>query len=159
MAFGAVSMAMLLHQSGEIWYLVLSVLLLAVAESANPLNWAIMGDFFGRRAFATLRGWQHLSDQPMSMSTPVWMGWIFDHTGSYYWSLLPLAIIYGLSACVLALTSAHHTSSTPIADQGCLVSISSACLRVVSVISLPPDIRAISSMRSAKLSGWMSVVV
>jgi Na+/melibiose symporter-like transporter len=100
MAFGAVSMAMLLHQSGQIWYLVLSVLLLAVAESANPLNWAIMGDFFGRRAFATLRGWQHLPDQLMSMSTPVWMGWIFDHTGSYYWSLLPLAIIYGLSACV-----------------------------------------------------------
>src|SRR5262245_32845452 len=43
--------------------------------------------------------------------------------------------------------------------QRCLVSISSACLRVVSVISLPPDMRAISSMRSAKLSGWMSVVV
>ena len=100
MVFGAGSMAMLLHQSGQIWYLVLSVLLLAVAESANPLNWAIMGDFFGRRAFATLRGWQHLPDQLMSMSTPVWMGWIFDHTGSYYWSLLPLAIIYGLSACV-----------------------------------------------------------
>jgi len=100
MAFGAVSMAMFLHQSGQIWYLVLSVLLLAVAESANPLNWAIMGDFFGRRAFATLRGWQHLPDQLMSMSTPVWMGWIFDHTGSYYWSLLPLAVIYGLSACV-----------------------------------------------------------
>jgi MFS family permease len=100
MAFGAVSMAMLLHQSGEVWYLGLSVLLLAVAESANPLNWAIMGDFFGRRAFATLRGWQHLPDQLMSMSTPVWMGWIFDHTGSYYWSLVPLAIIYGLSACV-----------------------------------------------------------
>jgi len=33
------------------------------------------------------------------MSTPVWMGWIFDHTGSYYWSLVPLAVIYGLSAC------------------------------------------------------------
>lgn len=100
MVFGAVSMAMLLHQSGEIWYLGLSVLLLAVAESSNPLTWAIMGDFFGRRAFATLRGWQHLPDQLMSMSTPVWMGWIFDHTGSYYWSLVPLAIIYGLSACV-----------------------------------------------------------
>ena len=100
MTFGAISMAMLLHQSGQVWYLTLSVLLLAVAESANPLNWAIMGDFFGRRAFATLRGWQHLPDQLMSMSTPVWMAWIFDHTGSYYWSLLPLAIIYGLSAGV-----------------------------------------------------------
>jgi MFS family permease len=100
MAVGALSMAMLLNQSGHIWQLVLSVLLLAVSESANPLNWAIMGDFFGRRAFATLRGWQHLPDQLMSMSTPVWMGWIFDHTGSYYWSLLPLAVIYGLSAGV-----------------------------------------------------------
>jgi MFS family permease len=100
MTFGAASMAMLLYQNGQVWYLGLSVLLLAVAESANPLSWAIMGDFFGRRAFATLRGWQHLPDQLMSMSTPVWMGWIFDHTGSYYWSLLPLAIIYGLSACV-----------------------------------------------------------
>jgi MFS family permease len=100
MAVGALSMALCVWQSGQIWHLTLSVLLLAVAESANPLNWAIMRDFFGRRAFATLRGWQHLPDQLMSMSTPVWMGWIFDHTGSYYWSLVPLAAIYGLSACV-----------------------------------------------------------
>ena len=100
MAVGAMSMVLFLQQSGQVWHLVLSILLLAVAESANSLNWAIMGDFFGRRAFATLRGWQHLPDQLMSMSTPVWMGWIFDHTGSYYWSLLPLAVIYGLSACV-----------------------------------------------------------
>ncbi|WP_089945471.1 MFS transporter [Candidatus Entotheonella palauensis] len=100
MAIGALSMTLFLNRSGDIRQLVLGVLLLAVAESANPLNWAIMGDFFGRRSFATLRGWQHLPDQFMSMSTPVWMGWIFDHTGSYYWSLLPLAAVYGLSACV-----------------------------------------------------------
>jgi MFS family permease len=100
MAVGAVSMLLFLLQSGQVWHLVLSILLLAVAESANHLNWAIMGDFFGRRAFATLRGWQHLPDQLMSMSTPVWMGWIFDHTGSYYWSLLPLVFIYALSAGV-----------------------------------------------------------
>jgi sugar phosphate permease len=100
MAVGAVSMLLFLPQSGQIWHLGLSVLLLSVAESANALNWAIMGDFFGRRAFATLRGWQHLPDQLMSMSTPVWMGWIFDRTGSYYWSLIPLAIIYALSTVV-----------------------------------------------------------
>jgi MFS-type transporter involved in bile tolerance (Atg22 family) len=100
MAVGALSMLLFLPQSGQLWYLGGSILLLAVAESANSLNWAIMGDFFGRRSFATLRGWQHLPDQLMSMSTPVWMGWIFDRTGSYYWSLLPLALIYGLSACV-----------------------------------------------------------
>jgi MFS family permease len=100
MAVGALSMVLCLWQSGHVGHLALSVLCLAVAESANPLNWAIMGDLFGRRAFATLRGWQHLPDQLMSMSTPVWMGWIFDHTGSYYWALVPLAVLYGLSACV-----------------------------------------------------------
>ncbi len=99
MAVGSLSMLLFLPQSGQPWHLGVSILLLAVAESGNALNWAIMGDFFGRRAFATLRGWQHLPDQLMSMSTPVWMGWIFDQTGSYYWALIPLAVIYGLSAC------------------------------------------------------------
>ena len=91
-------MLVLMNQTGNISQLLLFVLLLAFAESANPLNWAIMGDFFGRRSFATLRGWQHLPDQLMSMSTPVWMGFVFDRTDSYFWSLLPLAGIYGLSA-------------------------------------------------------------
>jgi hypothetical protein len=74
------------------------VILRAFAESANPLNWSIMGEFFGRRSFATLRGWQHLPNQLMSMSTPVRMGFIFDNTQSYFWALAPLALIYGLSA-------------------------------------------------------------
>ena len=72
--------------------------MLAFAENANLLNWAIMGEFFGRRYFATLRGWQHLPNQLMSMSTPVWMGFIFDNTQSYFWDLAPLTLIYGLSA-------------------------------------------------------------
>src|SRR5918998_1127185 len=88
MAVGAVAIVILLNQSGHIWQLTLGVVLLAVAESTHHLDWAIMGDYFGRQAFATLRGWQHLPDQLMSMTTPVWMGWIFDQTGSYYWSLL-----------------------------------------------------------------------
>jgi MFS family permease len=109
MAVGAVSIVILLNQSGHLWQLTLGVLLLAVSESANHLNWAIMGDYFGRQAFATLRGWQHLPDQFMSMTTPVWMGWIFDQTGSYYWSLLPLALIYGLAACVYWFLPRPHT--------------------------------------------------
>ena len=31
-------------------------------------------------------------------ATPWWMGLIFDRTGSYYWALLPLTVIYCLSA-------------------------------------------------------------
>lgn len=122
MAIGALSMVLFLPQSGQLWHLGLSVFLLAVAESGNALNWAIMGDFFGRRAFATLRGWQHLPDQLMSMSTPVWMGWVFDHTGSYAWALVPLALVYALSACGYwflprpALPTRLHASSVPMAS-------------------------------------------
>lgn len=98
MVAGVFSMLALLNQSGLILQLVLFSILLAFAESANPLNWAIMGEFFGRRSFATLRGWQHVPNQFMSMTTPVWMGWIFDNTDSYFWSLIPLAGLYGLGA-------------------------------------------------------------
>lgn len=91
-------MFLLLNQSGHLWQLAVFVILLAVSESASPLGWAIMGDFFGRKSFATLRGWQHLPDQLMSMSTPVWMGLIFDRTESYLWALIPLVVIHSLSA-------------------------------------------------------------
>ena len=104
MVSGAVAMVVLMDHSGHVWQAGLFVLFLAFSESANPLAWAIMGDFFGRRSFATLRGWQHLPDQLMSMSTPVWMGLIVDQTGSYFWALIPLAAIYGLSAiCYLVI--------------------------------------------------------
>jgi len=73
-------------------------ILQALSESANSLNWALMGEFFGRRSFATLRGWQHLPDQLVSMWTAVWMGMIYDATGSYYLALFPLSGILFLSA-------------------------------------------------------------
>ncbi len=95
---GAVSILVLLDRSGTVWQACLFVVLLSLSETANPLAWAIMGDFFGRRSYATLRGWQHLPDQLMSMSTPVWMGLIVDSTGSYFWALVPLAAIYSCSA-------------------------------------------------------------
>ena len=98
MVSGAIALASLITQSGHIWQLTLFILLLAFAESANPLNWAIMGDFFGRRAYATLRGWQHLPDQLASMWTAMWMGAIYDHTGSFYWALFPLVALYVCAA-------------------------------------------------------------
>ena len=94
MVSGALALGSLITESGEMWQVVVFVLLLAFAESANPLNWAIMGDFFGRRAYATLRGWQHLPDQLASMWTAMWMGAIYDYTNSFYWALFPLVALY-----------------------------------------------------------------
>ena len=100
MIMGAAAMLVLLASGGYLWQLVLFALLLALSESSHPLAWAIVGDFFGRRNYATMRGWLDLPDQLMSMSTPVWMGLIFDRTGSYFWAVVPLAVMYGLSAAL-----------------------------------------------------------
>ena len=118
MVGGALSLAVLLNHSGALWQACLFVVLLAISETANPLAWAIMGDFFGRRSYATLRGWQHLPDQLMSMSTPVWMGFIYQNTGSYYWALLPLAVIYSLAAVSYWLIPRPKPPARVLAAQG-----------------------------------------
>ena len=98
MASGALALCLLFNTGGSLWILAAFAILQALSESANSLNWALMGEFFGRRSFATLRGWQHLPDQLVSMWTAVWMGLIFDATGSYYLALFPLISILFLSA-------------------------------------------------------------
>ena len=103
MVAGSLALLIVMDQSGHVWQAVLFVILLAFSESSNPLAWAIMGDFFGRRSFATLRGWQHLPDQFMSAATPWWMGLIFDSSGSYIWALVPLAALYGLAAVIFLI--------------------------------------------------------
>ena len=106
---GALSLLFLVNGSGHIWLVVAFVVFAAFSETANPLAWAIMGDYFGRRSYATLRGWQHLPDQLMSMSTPVWMGVIFDHTGSFKWALIPLIMFYVLAAIFYLLIPSPRT--------------------------------------------------
>ena len=100
MVTGALAMLVLLSSSGQWWLLALSVMLLACSETANALNWAIQADFFGRRSYATLRGWQQLPTSLMAMASPVWMGFVFDRTDSFTWVLIPLAILYSSSALV-----------------------------------------------------------
>ena len=98
MTAGALALCLMFNTSGSLWILAAFAILQALSESANSLNWALMGEFFGRRSFATLRGWQHLPDQLVSMWTAVWMGLIYDATGSYYLALFPLIGILALSA-------------------------------------------------------------
>ena len=103
MSSGALALCLLFNTGGSLWLLAAFAILQALSESANSLNWALMGEYFGRRSFATLRGWQHLPDQLVSMWTAVWMGLIYDATGSYYLALFPLIGILALSALTFLL--------------------------------------------------------
>ena len=68
-----------------------------------PLLVAIRGDYFGRKAFATIFG---LSTIPMSLITisgPVVVGYLFDVTGSYSVPLLGIAVLNMLGAGLILM--------------------------------------------------------
>jgi len=50
---------------------------------AIPVHMALVGDYFGRRYYATIRGFLQLFVVPATMIGPIYAGWVFDVTGSY----------------------------------------------------------------------------
>ena len=50
---------------------------------AIPVYMAIVGEYFGRKNYATIRGFNQLFHIPMTITGPVFAGWIYDTTGSY----------------------------------------------------------------------------
>jgi len=63
---------------------IFSVLLLFTSmEAGTALNWSLVGDLFGRRRYATLRGLLAPIYNSALLVTPVTAGWVFDSTGTY----------------------------------------------------------------------------
>ncbi len=76
---------------------------LSITMGTMPLNWAIIGDFFGRRSYATLRGIMGIFYGVATFGSPIYAGWIFDLTGSYTITLLTFAVVLILAAIFFAL--------------------------------------------------------
>jgi MFS family permease len=74
---------LLLALVGGTWPLMLSLLLWAGSEAGASLNWALVGDLFGRRNFATLRGMLAPMYNAALVVTPILAGLVFDRTGTY----------------------------------------------------------------------------
>jgi nitrate/nitrite transporter NarK len=75
--------------------------LFSFADGINSVTWALLGDFFGRRHFATIRGWIGMIQSLATMPAAVFTGWVYDQTQSYTAALFPFMILYGLAALVL----------------------------------------------------------
>ncbi|MSQ16409.1 MAG: MFS transporter [Dehalococcoidia bacterium] len=98
-AAGGVLMLALLDQVA-VWQMLVVMLLLAPNEAGWGLGWAMIGDLFGRRHFATLRGGIIAVQSLMGVGAPVYSGWVYDHTGGYTWVLWPaLALVVGGGLC------------------------------------------------------------
>jgi sugar phosphate permease len=102
MVAAALSVLILLYASRE-WHIWLALLLFTPAESIFPLSWATVGDFFGRKNFAKIRGNMSFFYMWGGVLSPVVAGAIYDKTQSYesmIWALVALflitAYLYGI---------------------------------------------------------------
>jgi sugar phosphate permease len=91
----ALSVVPLLFGSADyqLWLFAIGFTLL---DASFPIVWATVGDFFGRRHFATIRGMMSFFYMWGSFAGPVLAGMIYDKTQTYWlvlWIFLALLII------------------------------------------------------------------
>lgn len=77
---------------------IILVLFFSLAQGSNAITWALVGQYFGRKNFASLRGGISLFQSILSTGGPVAAGWIFDNTGSYQIALIGIGAAYLLGA-------------------------------------------------------------
>ena len=97
-SMGVVGMLLLARSTGHWYEMAGFVFLLACAESINSNANAMVGDLFGRRHFAQLRGWMGLISSILPMGAPVFTGWLFDQNGTYTPAIFIFAASYVASA-------------------------------------------------------------
>src|SRR5882762_5288494 len=90
----ALSLPPLFVDSGY-WQLLLFTTTFTFLDASFPIIWATVGDFFGRRNFATIRGMMSFFYMWGSFAGPVMAGAIYDRTQSY------LAVLWILFALLL----------------------------------------------------------
>jgi MFS family permease len=97
--FAAAAAMVLPIVSGSLWSLGIFTICFAAVETTFPLGWAVVGDLFGRKHYAKIRGYMVLFYTWGGVLGPVIAGAIFDRWGSYeplLWSLVVVFIVAGL---------------------------------------------------------------
>ena len=100
----------LLLSSNAVWILIISAIVSGMSEGITPVNWGAIGDYFGRRHYATLRGIINLSYSWALLLVPFAAGWWFDHYTSY---TVPLIVSLGASLASMVLYALMRQPKLP----------------------------------------------
>jgi MFS family permease len=84
------------------WSLVLFTIFFAAVETTFPLGWAVVGDLFGRKHYARIRGYMTLFYTWGGVIGPVMSGAVFDRWQSYGPLLWGLVLVYILAGALFA---------------------------------------------------------
>jgi len=83
------------------WAILLFTALFSTVESTFPVNWSTVGEYFGRKNFAKIRGSMGFVSSWGSVIGPVLAGFVYDQTKSY-------EILIWASAALLLVASALY---------------------------------------------------
>ena len=100
MVVGTITAVAMIWGPGGLVSGVMFAFFFAGAQSSDTITWALIGQYFGRKNFGSLRGGVSLLQSLMSTTGPIIAGWTFDRTGSYEQALVGVGIIYALAAFV-----------------------------------------------------------
>jgi MFS family permease len=102
MVIGAVSIAFLAYGDdlGSLWVF---ILLITFVEAIFPVSWATVGDFFGRKSFATIRGTMSFFYLWGPALGPVITGAVYDRHQSYAPLMSAYLVTFLISAVLYAL--------------------------------------------------------
>lgn len=96
MALGTIGLLFFLYGGDKSQFLFLPML--AIVEGLFSVIWATVGDFFGRRHFATIRGFVTLFSTTGSMLGPIFAGMVYDATGNYTLAIEVSTISFALAS-------------------------------------------------------------
>jgi hypothetical protein len=91
---GTISFALLASPYHGRGVLLAFVGLFAICDASAPTNWAVVGEYFGRKTFSRLQGYIQFANFPGVLGAPVFLGWWYDHHHSY---AVPLWLYTGVS--------------------------------------------------------------
>lgn len=103
MLVATAALLLLIYGQSE-WPLWIFTVLFTVVESLFPVTWATVGDFFGRKSFATIRGMMSFFYMWGTVLAPVIAGAIYDRTRSYDLMLTGLVVLFLTAVLLYALT-------------------------------------------------------
>ena len=102
MALGAFCLV-LLQYANTLLILWVFISIFSIVEGLSALNWALVGAFFGRKRFATLRGILSLVYSWGMISMPFVAGTLYDKTDSYNIVIWIFIAMYSVGAIIFAI--------------------------------------------------------
>ena len=89
------------------------IVLFSIAEVSAATNWAVVGEYFGRKTFSQLRGYIQFASFPGVLLAPWLVGLWYDHNQSYVLPLWVFAGVFILSALTFAVMRRPKLTAEP----------------------------------------------